>query len=310
VDKPLMPQVNASKAPLVTVAMPIFNAGSYLRLAVLSIVRQTFADWELLIIDDGSTDNALQDIADIRDHRIRILRDGENKGLAARLNEAIDLARGSYFARMDQDDVSYPERFARQIETLERDPKLDLVAARAVTIDEENRLTGLLPATSQKEIAAKPWRGFYLPHPTWMGRVEWFRKYRYTEPGPYFCEDQELLLRSYEKSRFGIIPEPLLAYRIRGKTSWRKLIKTRLTILPAQLRYFLPKGQLSFALMAILTFVGRLGLDVLRPVLGITYPIAGVRREEVFQKWRKALNNIQEGFGDKVITASLKNKDL
>jgi len=76
------------------------------------------------------------------------------------------------------------------------------------------------------------------------------------------------------------------------------------------LRYFLPKGQLSFALMAILTFVGRLGLDVLRPVLGITYPIAGVRREEVFQKWRKALNNIQEGFGDKVITASLKNKDL
>ena len=100
-DKPLMPQVNASKAPLVTVAMPIFNAGSYLRLAVLSIVRQTFADWELLIIDDGSTDNALQDIADIRDHRIRILRDGENKGLAARLNEAIDLACGSYFACMD-----------------------------------------------------------------------------------------------------------------------------------------------------------------------------------------------------------------
>jgi len=97
-----MAQVQAGNAPLITVAMPIFNAGSYLRLAVLSIVRQTFADWELLIIDDGSTDNALQDIADIRDHRIRILRDGENKGLAARLNEAIDLARGRYFARMDR----------------------------------------------------------------------------------------------------------------------------------------------------------------------------------------------------------------
>jgi len=309
-DKPLMAQVQAGNAPLITVAMPIFNAGSYLRLAVLSIVRQTFADWELLIIDDGSTDNALQDIADIRDHRIRILRDGENKGLAARLNEAIDLTRGSYFARMDQDDVSYPERFARQIEALERDPQLDLVAAHAVTIAGDHRLTGLLPATPQKEIAAKPWRGFYLPHPTWMGRIEWFRKYRYAEPGPYFCEDQELLLRSHEESRFGIIDQPLLAYRIRENTPWRKLIKTRLTILPLQLKHFLPKGQLFFALMAVLTFIGRLVLDVLRPVLGITYPIARVRGEEVFQNWRKVLNNIQEGSGDKSISVSFKNKGV
>jgi len=295
-DKPPPSQVQASEAPRVTVAMPIFNAGGHLRLAVLSIIRQTFTDWELLIIDDGSTDNALQDIADIRDHRIRILRDGQNKGLAARLNEAINLARGRYLARMDQDDVSYPERFARQIEALERDPGLDLVAARAVTIDGENRLTGLLPAMSQKEIAAKPWRGFYLPHPTWMGRIEWFRKYRYTEPGPYFCEDQELLLRSYEKSRFGIIEEPLLAYRIREKTAWRKLIKTRLTILPVQLRHFLRKGQLFLALMAVLTFIGRLVLDALGPILGITYPIARVREEEISRKWRTVLNNIQSRF--------------
>ena len=309
-DRPEPSQVQASDAPLITVAMPIFNAGSYLRLAVLSIVRQTFADWELLIIDDGSTDNALQDIADIRDHRIRILRDGENKGLAARLNEAIDLARGRYFARMDQDDVSYPERFARQIEALDRDPQLDLVAARAVTIAGDHLLTGILPASAQKEISTKPWRGFYLPHPTWMGRIEWFRKYRYAEPGPYFYEDQELLLRSHEESRFGIIEEPLLAYRIREKTSWRKLIKTRLTILPVQLRHFLPKGQLFFALMAVLTFIGRLVLDVLRPVLSITYPIVRIREEEVFHKWQNALKHIQECSGGKSIAVSFKNKGV
>ena len=210
---------------------------------------------------------------------------------------------------MDQDDVSYPDRFARQIEALERDPQLDLVAARAVTIAGDHRLTGILPASMQKEISTKPWRGFYLPHPTWMGRIEWFRKYRYAEPGPYFCEDQELLLRSHEESRFGIIDQPLLAYRIRENTPWRKLIKTRLTILPVQLRHFLPKGQLFFTLMAILTFIGRLVLDVLRPFLGITYPIARIRGEEAFQKWRNVLNNIQEGVGDKVIAISLKNKD-
>lgn len=136
--EPLPGQAQGGEPPLVTVAMPVYNAGKYLRLAVLSIVRQTFTNWELLVIDDGSTDNALQDIADIDDARIRIFRDGGNRGLAARLNEAADMARGRYLARMDQDDVSYPERFARQLAALQNDPELDLVATRAITIDEND----------------------------------------------------------------------------------------------------------------------------------------------------------------------------
>jgi murein biosynthesis integral membrane protein MurJ len=279
--------------------MPVFNAGRYLRLAVLSIVKQTFTDWELLIIDDGSTDSALQDIADIRDHRIRILRDGKNKGLAARLNEAIDLARGLYFARMDQDDVSYPERFARQIEALGKDPSLDLVAVRAVAISADNRLTGMMPCpATQAQITEKPWRGFYLPHPTWMGRIEWFRKHRYKEPGPYFCEDQELLLRSHEVSRFGVIMEPLFAYRLREGINWRKLIKTRLTVLPVQLNHFLSKGQLFFALMALLTFFGRAALDILKAVLGIAYPIVRVKDGEIAKGWQAILQSVQGAEGD------------
>ena len=291
-------QEEAGDLPLVTVAMPVFNAGrgGYLRLAVLSIVKQTFTDWELLIIDDGSTDHSLQDIADIKDARIRILRDSKNKGISARLNEAIDLARGRYLARMDHDDVSYPERFARQIEALEKDPLLDLVAVRSVTISGDHRLTGMLPcAATQEEISVKPWRGFYLPHPTWMGRIEWFRKYRYTEPGLYFCEDQELLLRSHEESRFGVIMEPLFAYRLREEIHWHKLIKTRLTVLPVQLRHFLSRGQVYFALMALLTFVGRSALDVLRPVFGITYPNVRVHKGEISRKWQDVLNFIQGG---------------
>lgn len=87
------PLQDPDHAPLVTIAMPIYNAGSDLRPAVLSILQQTFPDWELLIIDDGSSDGAAEGISDIRDSRIRVLRDGLNRGLAARLNEAIDLAR-------------------------------------------------------------------------------------------------------------------------------------------------------------------------------------------------------------------------
>lgn len=259
---PLQTQVQGDVPPLVTVAMPVYNAGKYLRLAVLSIVKQTFTDWELLIIDDGSMDNALQDISDINDVRIRTFRDGENRGLAARLNEAVDLARGQYIARMDQDDVSYPERFARQIKALQNDPRLDLVAVRAITIDEGSQATGLFPySLSHDEICARPWRGFYFPHPTWLGRTEWFRKHRYTVPGPYFCEDQELLLRSYRESHFATVDEVLFGYRVRGEINRRKLARTRQTVLRIQLRNFVEAYQWYFILLAILTFMGRASSD-------------------------------------------------
>lgn len=283
--------------PLVTVAMPVYNAGKYLRLAVLSIVRQTFTDWELLIIDDGSTDDALQSIADIHDARIRIYRDGVNKGLAARLNECIDLAHGKYFARMDQDDVSFPERFEHQVEALQRDSALDLVAVRAITISEDNRFTGWLPCpSSQQEISAKPWRGFYLPHPSWMGKTSWFRNYRYMIPGPYFCEDQELLLRSYATSRFAMIAEPLFAYRIRDGINWRKQINTRKAVVRIQLRHFISQGQWYFAVLAIMTFFGRLLADLLQFIGGKTRVSSGLYNETL-AAWQRVLDFIEKEYG-------------
>ena len=252
-------------SPLVTIAMPVYNAGKYLRLAVLSIVNQTFEDWELLIVDDGSTDFSLESIKDIEDSRIRILWDGENKGLAARLNECIDQASGKYIARMDQDDVSYPERLERQIETLRGDNSLDLVAVRAITIDESNAVTGLFPFfLTHQEICANPWMGFYFPHPTWMGKIEWFRKYRYAMPGPFFCEDQELLLRSYRDSKFATVNEVLFGYRVRAKINRQKMLKTRRTILSIQLRYFGHARQWFYAFMAVAAFLGKAGNDLVR----------------------------------------------
>lgn len=287
-------QEQGSKPPLVTVAMPVYNAGKYLRLAVLSIIRQTFTDWELLIIDDGSTDNALQDIADIDDVRIRILRDGGNRGLAARLNEAADIARGLYLARMDQDDVSYPERFARQIAALQNDPELDLVATRAIVIDENDQVTGLFPyAVSHKEICARPWRGFYLPHPTWMGRIKWFRKHRYAVPGPYFCEDQELLLRSHRDSRFGTLDEILFAYRIRSKVNWQKLARTRLTVFIVQLRHFAKLNLWHFVLLATAAFVGKMSSGLSKRLgEGALQPERGIIDDTIVLEWHKILDDL------------------
>jgi glycosyltransferase involved in cell wall biosynthesis len=261
-------ETRAVDRPLVTVAMPVFNAGAYLLPAVMSIVQQTFGNWELLVIDDGSSDGAVESIRNIDDPRIVIVHDGMNKGLAARLNEAIDAARGRYLARMDQDDIAYPERLARQVAALDQDSTLDLVATCCVAIDPDDELVGALPrALTHDEICAKPWLGFYLPHPTWMGRIEWFRGHRYATPGPYFCEDQELLLRSFRTSRFATIPETLFAYRVRRRINWSKSVRTRRTLFGLQLRHFSLERRFGLVLLATIAFMLRFAMDSLRAVM-------------------------------------------
>jgi glycosyltransferase involved in cell wall biosynthesis len=247
-------KAGADTPPLLTVGMPIFNAGHHLRLAVLSIINQSFTDWELLICDDGSTDNALESIGDLNDFRIRIINDGLNKGLAERLNETIDVGRGKYFARMDQDDVSYPERFARQLAKLQDNSDLDVVATSAITISDENEITGYLPCpVSHESICAKPWQGFCFAHPTWMGKKAWFLKFKYAIPGPFFCEDQELLLRSYCKSKFAATSEILFAYRVRERRNLLRVLKTRWTFFMIQMSHFMRAGQLSYVVLSGLT---------------------------------------------------------
>ena len=289
-------------SPLITVAMPIYNARRHLRAAVLSIVKQTLEDWELLIIDDGSTDGSLECIQDIKDPRIRVIRDDLNKGLAARLNEAIDLARGQFFARMDQDDISYPERFARQIAILDNDSNLDLVGVRAIAISQEDQVVGIFPyAINHSNICAKPWNGFYLAHPTWMGRIEWFRRHRYATPGPYMSEDLELLLRSFSLSRFGVVPEVLFAYRLRDKFAFRKVVKTRWTVVKLQVKYFLLEKQFIYLIFAIAAFVIKVTLDffniVLQKMSAQTFlKYRGAIDTSVEVKWRSVLKNVTSGF--------------
>ncbi len=281
--------------PLITVAMPVYNAGKHLRFAVLSIVSQSYLNWELLIIDDGSTDNSFNDIANIIDERIKIFRDGMNRGLANRLNEAVDMAKGSYFARMDGDDVSYPERFARQLSALQNELELDLVATRAITIDENNQALGLFPyAISHKEICAKPWRGFYFPHPTWMGKIEWFRTNRYKIPGPFCCEDQELLLRTYNNSRLATLDDILFAYRLRDRVVWRKLSTTRCAVFINQLKCFIKFKQYQFLILATIAFMGKFSSDFLKKMKGTPFRLGADFMPDTEQlKWHKVFDSLK-----------------
>src|SRR5579872_1929530 len=134
--------ISNSQAPLVSILMPFYNAGEDFRTALGSILAQTYENWELLLCDDGSTDGSLALARSFQDERVVVWTDGQRKGLAARLNECIDRARGRFMARMDADDVSYPERLQKQVEFLASHREIELVGCQMLIFGENNEPLG------------------------------------------------------------------------------------------------------------------------------------------------------------------------
>ena len=124
----------------ISIILPFRNPGSYLEEAVKSVFAQTFSDWELLLMDDGSTDSSLEYLRHIRDERVRVFSDGAARGLSFRLNELIDLARGPYIARMDADDITHPDRLAVQHEYLRECDLRTVIGTGAYSIDEHSQI--------------------------------------------------------------------------------------------------------------------------------------------------------------------------
>ncbi len=240
---------DAPDRPLVSIALPAFNAAQTIGLAIASIRAQTYEHWELLVLDDGSTDATAQIVRSVNDRRIRLLSDAENRGLSMRLNQAIDVAGGSLLARMDADDIAYPERLERQVRFLLARPEIDLVATRAIVFQGDGEIRGLLPFCERHEdICRHPWATFPMPHPTWMGRIGWFRANRYRIPEVRRAEDQDILIRSFKRSRFECLPEVLLGYR-QGKYSLSRQLIARWNLAGAHIRGHLGGGHPAYALM-------------------------------------------------------------
>ncbi len=213
--------------PVITIAMPFYNSAATLELSIRSLLNQSYGDFELLLCDDGSNDQGLAIAHSFDDPRLVCWSDGRRLRLAARLNECIDRARGRYLARMDADDIAYPDRLARQLAFLETNTEVDLCSAGAMVFGKHGRpLWRFNPAQDHDGITRSPFRGFPLWHPLWMGHIEWFRRWRYEETA-WLAQDQELLLRSYRLSRFANLPEILLGYR-RERVTLRKLFRYKL----------------------------------------------------------------------------------
>jgi glycosyltransferase involved in cell wall biosynthesis len=203
--------------PRVSVLMPVHNAQRYLEEALDSVLAQSFGDFELLVVDDGSTDGSLAVLGRYaaRDHRVRVTSRARTGYLVA-LNQMLGEARGELAARMDADDVALPGRFARQVAFLDDHPDVVCVGGAAVLIDSGGRtldeLKRPLDDASIQEAALSG--DTPIIHPSAMMRLADVRSVGgYREP-TYLAEDLDLWLRLGERGRLANLPEVVVKYRI------------------------------------------------------------------------------------------------
>lgn len=198
--------------PRVSVVLPAYNAERYIAESVRSVLHQSFHDFELIVIDDGSADGTLSVLKGLalRDSRIRIFG-RENRGLVATLNEGIELARGEWIARMDADDISMPDRFSRQLSLLD-ELEADIVGTDMKFFGTRDRRV-TAHARTDAGIRIELLFGSPFCHPSVMMRVEVARSLGY-EAAWEGAEDYDLWERAARAgARLANVPEVLLLYR-------------------------------------------------------------------------------------------------
>ena len=201
--------------PRVTVLMPVYNAQDFLEAAMESILQQTFHDFEFLIIDDGSTDHSVSIIQSFKDPRIKLYQNERNLGISATLNKGIALATAEYIARMDADDISYPDRLQKQVAYLDANPDCALVSSLVKVITEEGKFLRL-DAFKSEHFYYNLTFICWIYHPTVMYRKEAVQAVNgYTA---LYAEDFELFWQLSRKHLLYNLPEVLLDYRVTSQS--------------------------------------------------------------------------------------------
>jgi glycosyltransferase involved in cell wall biosynthesis len=200
-------------SPILTIGLPVYNAGPFLHDCLRSVFAQSWSDWELVVVDDGSTDESVSILRSIDDPRVRLVGPHLHRGLGASLNLITANARGRYIARMDADDMMHSSRLERQLRVLLERPDLDGLGCGMVVLDRRLEPIGTkLNPVDHAAICTDPLTGIRVAHATFVGRAEWFRSHPYHDDS-YGCEDWELLFSAFTQSRFANLPEPLYFYR-------------------------------------------------------------------------------------------------
>jgi glycosyltransferase EpsE len=225
--------------PLVSVIMGAYNCEKTVGAAIDSIVEQTYTNWELIVCDDSSSDRTLDILMDYakKDSRIRVLHNEMNLRLAASLNKCLAVANGSYIARMDADDCSLPDRFAKEVAFLNENKKFDVVGCLAYVYDGKNKKG--VRCVPQMMGLPQTWSTTPFIHPTIMMRKTAYDALDGYSSNELTCraEDLDLWFRFFEKGYQGYnIQEPYYVYT--EKIVDYKKRSLRAAVLTAKLRMF------------------------------------------------------------------------
>jgi glycosyltransferase involved in cell wall biosynthesis len=227
----------------ITIGLPFLNPGPAFALTLRSIFAQSFQDWELLLVDDGTTDASLELATRLKDPRVRLVRDGERRGLSSRLNQIARLAETPFLARMDADDLMHPRRLELQVAELRRGDANTVVGCDAYSMDADSRVVGYRTVPKEQRLDFSSRQSFI--HPSVAASTDWFRRNPYTrEPIFFRSEDAELWCRTTASSRFVNLSRPLLFYREAGVFSFRNYAGSQLGILALlHQRFARPRGR-------------------------------------------------------------------
>ena len=199
--------------PKISVIMPVYNSEAFVSRAIRSVLNQTYKDFELLAIDDGSTDRSLSIIQKFRDKRLKLIRHYKNRGLVESLNEGIGVAQGEYLARMDADDISLSRRFEVQTRILDRNPEIGVLGTSVYRLSVKKVITWIYDwenERSKSRLLFEP----ALAHPTVFIRKDIIDRFklRYNKNDKH-AEDYGLWTKLSDIAHMKSTTEPLFIYR-------------------------------------------------------------------------------------------------
>jgi len=235
VDQPNTP-------PTVSVLMPVHNASAYVAQAVESILKQTFTDFEFIIVNDASTDDTPAILESYEDSRIRLIHNDDNQGVTQSLNLGLEIAQGKYIARMDADDISLPNRLDIQVKYLDAHPHIGVLGTNALFIDKHARIVNDQKPHVQSSLSidylrwALNWHNPVL-HPSVMFRKQILDAHHLTyDTNMQVAQDYALWLKLVEVTDIVVLEDVLLHYRFLATSITRNHQEYELNLLHNQLK--------------------------------------------------------------------------
>ncbi len=276
--------MNERKIPLISIVMPVRNAGSFLIEAVESIRNQTYKNWELITVDDCSSDNSYEILKDFskKDRRIKLFRNKKCLGVSGTANLALKKAKGDFIARMDADDISFPSRLEKQLIYLQKNKNVVAIGGQCNLINERGEKMGekVFP-TKTKDIKKMIFSNIPLQQPTLMVNCYllpsdfcWYDEKQKT------AEEVDLLFRLFQCGQVRNLKEKVLFYRIHGEnTSLKDPKKTFFLTLKTRIKAIFKYGYRPTLQGIFITFIETIIVSMLPERL--IYPLY------IFLKGRK-----------------------